>query len=199
MLKIGLTGGIASGKSTVAKMLHELGAEIINADLIGHEISEPGLPAWQQLIAEFGDAILLPDQQINRKLLGTIIFRDPQARARLNAIMHPLIADEVNKRFRDYAINGVRVAVLEAALLIEAGWQSYVDQVWLVVATIEKQMERLMQRNNLTYDEALLRIKAQLPVAAKIKYADVVIENSGSLAATAAQVKANWVKKVNLI
>ncbi|MBI5875976.1 MAG: dephospho-CoA kinase [Deltaproteobacteria bacterium] len=175
---IGLTGGIASGKSLAAKELKQLGAYLIDADEIAREVVKPGLPAYKDIIQEFGEGILNPDKTINRKALGGIVFSNPELRNRLEQITHPRILDEIDKRI--LAIqdkNPKAIIIIDAALLIEAGLYKKMDKVIVVYADEKAQIERLMERDDFTMDEAKQRISSQMPLQEKRRFADFVIEN----------------------
>ena len=159
---IGLTGGIGSGKSTVARMLEELGAPVIHADLVGHEVYAPQSEGWRQVTEAFGAEILNRDHSVDRKKLGAIVFGDPAALKRLNAIVHPLIFDEVRRRVERHRAAGHECVVVEAAILIEANWLSLVDEVWLVVASPTAVIQRVSSSRALTPAEVGARIGAQL-------------------------------------
>jgi len=192
-LTIGLTGGIGSGKSTVAALLEELGAVVIHADAVGHEVYLPQTEGWQGVTAAFGNEILKPDQTIDRQKLGAIVFRDPAALEQLNAIVHPLIYAEVERRIRSLrASNVASPIVLEAAVLIEANWLPLVDEVWLVVAGKDAVVQRLSSQRGLSPDEVSRRIAAQLSDAERRKFADVVIENRGPIEDLRQHVTAAW-------
>ncbi len=181
MLTIGLTGGIGSGKSTVAKMLAALGAVVWDADVIGHSVYEPGMPAREELIAAFGPAIVGADDRIDRKALGRIVFADPDALKRLNAIVHPRIFERMAAMVREARAQGERrPIVIEAAILIEAGWQKLFDEIWLVTASREHVIERVERNRKLARDQIEARIRAQLPESERRKWAKVVIENDGT-------------------
>lgn len=182
MLTIGLTGGIGSGKSTVANILAELGALVWDADVIGHSVYEPGMPARDELVAAFGSAIVGPDGKIDRKALGRIVFADTAALKCLNAIVHPRIFERMEAMVREARAAGERrLIVIEAAILIEAGWQNSVDEVWLVVASRERVIERVARDRKMTREQIEARIRAQLPEQERRKWADVVIANDGTL------------------
>jgi dephospho-CoA kinase len=182
MLVIGLVGGIGSGKSVATAMLAERGAEIINADLVGHEVYEPGKPGFDAIVAEFGNEVVGDDGRIDRKRLGTRVFADAAKLARLNAIVHPLIRAEIERRIERARANGeVRAVVVEAAILLEAGWRSLVDQVWVVSARREDVLARLAAQRGMAETETAARIAKQMTDAERRSAADVVIENSGSL------------------
>lgn len=190
---IGLTGNIGCGKSTVAAMLAELGAEVIDADRLVHQLMEPGTERWRAIVERFGQGILRPDGTIDRARLGEVVFRDPAALADLEAILHPAARKLAEDRI---ASSRKPVVVLEAIKLIEAGWSRRVDSVWVVTCRREQQTERLRQSRGLSQAEAELRIKAQPPAEEKLKHADVVIDNSGPLEDTRHQVEAAWTRLV---
>ena len=194
MKVIGLTGGIGSGKSTVARFLAELGAVIINADEVGHEVFQPGTGAWREVVAAFGQQIVTQDNVIDREKLGTIVFKDAKARAKLNRIMHPPIYKMVKAQIDQCRRQGVGVVVLEAPLLLEASWTSLVDEVWVTAATETTVLERLRGRTGLSESASLARIRSQLPAEERIKHADVVIDNDGNLDELKAKVKELWQK-----
>ncbi len=189
---IGLTGGISSGKSTVSAMLEQLGAAIIDTDIIARKIVEPGQPAWQEIVAAFGTSCLFPDGHINRKLLGEIIFTDDHKRRVLDKITHPHIQNTARQALQAAAQQGIKTAVLDAPLLIEVGWQHMVQAVWVVYVDEETQIERLMRRDRLDRSQALARIHSQMSLREKLLFATVVIDNSGNLEATQKQVFAAW-------
>lgn len=175
---IGLTGGIASGKSLVAEELKRLGAHLIDADEIAREVVKPGLPAYLDIVKEFGEGILNPDKTINRKALGKLVFSNSEIRKRLEQITHPRILDEINKNIK--AVKGKNpdaIIVVDAALLIEAGLYKKMDKVIVVYADNKTQIERMMKRDSFTMDEAKNRISSQMPLTEKRRYADFVIEN----------------------
>ncbi len=182
MLTIGLTGGIGSGKSTVAKLLAGLGALVWDADPIGHSVYEPGTPAYDELLAAFGAAITGGDGRIDRKALGRIVFADPSALKRLNAIVHPRIFEKMAAMVRAARAGGERrPIVIEAAILIEAGWQSLFDEIWLVTASREHVLERVERDRRMPREQVEARIRAQLSEPERRKWANVVIENNGTL------------------
>ncbi|WP_148132946.1 dephospho-CoA kinase [Candidatus Formimonas warabiya] len=190
---IGLTGGIASGKSTVSSVLKELGALIIDADKVAREIVLPGSPAWNEIVQEFGQAILQPDQNINRKELAGIIFRDQAARNKLNRITHPRIMDEIRKRINaGKRGNNYLMIVVDAPLLIELGMTAMVDEVWLTALPKDIQIMRLMEREGLPEWEAEKRIGAQMPLEEKKKFAHRIIDTSGLVQDTINQVYDIW-------
>lgn len=189
MKVIGLTGGIASGKTTVSNFLKSKGYEVIDADLISREIYNVNQEAYNKIIEEFGDAILNRDRTIDRKKLGSIVFNDKSKLNKLNEITHPIIINKILKRIEEIKLKGEKICFVDAALLIEANLIIYVDEVWLVVVDKEIQIDRLMKRDNLTFEEAKKRVESQMAVEEKIKYADYVINNSKSIDYTLDQVK----------
>lgn len=192
---IGLTGGIASGKSTVSRVLKELGAPVIDADLVAKEVIRPGTEAWHELVKTFGEDILNEDGTIDRRRLGDKVFADPGAVRRLNEITHPRILEAIGRRLEEYARSGEDAppgVVIDAPLLIEAGMVDMVDEVWLVVVDQKTQIQRLMARDHFGVEQALNRINAQMPLEKKKRYADVIIDNTGSMRWTRAQVVREW-------
>ena len=195
MKVIGLTGGIGSGKSTVSGFLKELGAVIIDADRVGHEVLKPDSGAWREVVAAFGKEILTPDGDIDRRKLGEIVFANNEALARLNQIMHPRIYALVKALIEEYRQQGVGVVVLEAPVLLEAGRPSLldeVDEVWVTVAPESTVLRRLKKKLGLSEPESLARIRSQLPPEEKIKHADVVIDTDCSLDELKSRVKKLW-------
>lgn len=192
MRTIGLTGGVASGKSTVSRMLAELGAPIVDADLLARAVVEPGAEAYDSVVREFGPDIVLPDGTLDRKALGMRVFADLAARRRLEALVHPAVRARLVARLAELSAVGAPVAVLDIPLLIEGGLHRGVDEVWLVYVDPDTQLQRLMERDHLTRAAAAQRIAAQLPLADKRAYARVIIDNCGSIAETRAQVTAHW-------
>jgi dephospho-CoA kinase len=190
---IGLTGGIATGKSFVSEYLRELGAEIIDADEIARQVVQPGKSALREIVTEFGESVLNADGSLNRKKLGELVFSDPVKLDRLNRITHPYILAEIRmllKKFR--TSNTCRMIVLDAPLLFEVGLDSLVDEVWVVAVDYHTQLKRLMNRDNLTEDEAKCRIAAQMPLDEKVEKAQYIIDNSFSPEETKQQVKRLW-------
>ena len=181
MLNIGLTGGIASGKSTVAKMFQERGAYLIDLDELAHFVEEPDQPAWKAIVDYFGYDILNEDRTINRVELGLIVFADQKKLSILNSIVHPAVVDEWRLRIDDlYEIDPCAVVISDVPLLIEVAMQDQVDLVILVYAAPEVQIERLMERNGCSREEAVKRLASQMPIDDKIPYADIVIDNQDS-------------------
>jgi dephospho-CoA kinase len=190
MLRLGLTGGIASGKSTVAAMLRELGFDVLDADSLAHKLMEPGHPAYDEIAREFGAAIVDSSGRIDRGKLAAVVFADRAKLDRLNAIVHPRVKEALLRQFEEWARNGTRdAAFVEAALLVEAGYDKELDGMVVAWSRPEQQLERLRARG-LSDEEARRRIAAQLPVEEKLGYATEKIDCSGSLADTRRQVEA---------
>jgi dephospho-CoA kinase len=190
MLRVGLTGGIAGGKSTVAARMRELGIEVLDADAMAHRLIEPGQPAYADVVREFGSDILLPDGHVDRKLLGEIVFRDAERRARLNAIIHPRLFELRERQLIELELAQPRgLAVIEAALLVEAGYYKKLDRLVVCSCRPEQQLERLRARG-LSEEQARQRIAAQMPIAEKLRYADDVVDCSGTLEETVRQTDA---------
>jgi dephospho-CoA kinase len=192
MRVVGLTGGIASGKSTVAKMLASLGAPIVDADQVAREVVQPGQPAHEEIVAAFGRDILLADGAIDRKKLGALVFADADQRRRLNAITHPRIAAETQKRLTALGAAGARVAVYEAALLVENGIHRGLGGLIVVACSEAEQIQRAMKRDSLSLEEATRRMRAQAPLEDKVAAATWVIDTNGPMEATRKQVEKVW-------
>jgi len=190
---IGLTGGIGSGKSTVASLLAELGAVIIDADKIGHEVLDTDTKARRQVVAAFGSHILNTDGLVNRKELGEIVFADRKALSRLNQIMHPLIYRVVKAKLEQYKEQGTKVVVIEAPLLIEASWATMVDTVWVVTAS-EANILRRLEKTGMSGEDIMARIHSQSTESERVKVANVVINNDGSLDELKLEVNRLWRK-----
>lgn len=192
-LLVGLTGGIGTGKSTVAAMLAARGAVVIDADRLAREVVEPGEPTLARIVQEFGPEVLGPDGRLDRKALGALVFADPARRRRLEALTHPPIRARLDARLEALARAGFRgVVVVDAPLLVESGLHRAMDRLVVVTADEATQLARLMARDGLDRAEALRRIRSQMPLAAKARLADHVIDNSGDRAATEAQVERLW-------
>lgn len=177
----GLTGGIASGKSTVANYLQEAGAFIIDADRIAREVVAPGRPAWQEIRDEFGERILKPDGTIDRTALGSIVFADPESRRRLESIIHPRVGAEIETRLRHIEqASPEAVVVMDIPLLFESGMRHGLSVIIVVYAPEAVQFERLITRDGLSPQEAKARMAAQMPIVEKVQRADIVIDNSGA-------------------
>ena len=196
MFVIGLTGGIGTGKTQVSRLLEELGASIVNADLLGHEVYAPQSEGWHAVVNAFGEQIVSDNGEIDRRALGGIVFSDDSALRQLNAIMHPRIYDLAEQRLKGLADQGVTTAVLEAALLIEAKWTPLVDDVWVTVSPEEDIIARLQERNNMDEATARSRIDSQMPQTERVEHADVIVENNASLEDLSDSVKELWNSRV---
>lgn len=196
---IGLTGGIASGKSTVSKRLHELyGAAHIDADEAAYRIAEPGAPLWRLFVERYGkEKALKEDGTLDRASIGKIIFANPDERAWLDSVSHPLVKEELLGKLEDCRRLGAEAAVLDVPLLYEVGWENMADSVWVVYVSPETQLKRLMERNNLTEELARDRISSQMPLAEKKARADVVIDNNGDLESTNRQIDKAWNEEIS--
>jgi phosphopantetheine adenylyltransferase/dephospho-CoA kinase len=192
MYVIGLTGGIGSGKSTVARVLEEQGATVLSADLIGHEAYNPGRPAWQEIVDAFGREVVAEDGTIDRKKLGSIVFSDPKHLARLNSIVHPRMKGMMRERLAAMAREGVDIAVLEAALLFEAKWDDLVGEIWVTVVPPEVAAKRTAERSGLSETEVLERIRAQMSNEERVRQADVVIDTDCEKEETRMQAIEAW-------
>ncbi|HSW09310.1 MAG TPA: dephospho-CoA kinase [Bacillota bacterium] len=189
MFLVGLTGGIASGKTTVADMLRQSGAAVLDADQAARELAESMLP---DLVREFGDGMRAADGTLDRSRLADLIFRDATARRRLNAITHPPIFRRLRRELEQLEREGAWAAVLVIPLLVEAGMTALVDRVWVVACSPRSQLARIADRDGLSPEHAALRLAAQAPLTDKLRAADAVIDNDGALADTRAQVAALW-------
>ncbi|MGI6361996.1 MAG: dephospho-CoA kinase [Bacillota bacterium] len=177
MVVIGLVGNIGSGKSLAAHFLEEKGAGIINADQIAREIVQPQQPAWQAIIAEFGQAYLLPDGNINRKKLGEKVFNDQKSLLKLNSLTHPLIYREAQKQITELKKQGFKIIVLEAAILLDSDLKNLVDEIWLIMAPSKTLLKRITKRDFLSRQEAESRLESQTPAEDQVKFVDRVILN----------------------
>lgn len=187
MLRVGLTGGIASGKSAVAARMRELGLTVLNADLLAHRLMEPGQSAYDDVVREFGRDVLAADGAVDRKKLGEIVFHDAARRERLNRIVHPRVIEAREEQLKQMEAENPRgLAIVEAALLIEAGYYEKLDRLVVCSCRPEQQMERLRARG-LSEEEARQRIAAQLPLEEKLRLADEVVDCSGTLEETRRQ------------
>jgi dephospho-CoA kinase len=194
MKVIGLTGGIGSGKSTVAQFLAEMGAVIVDLDKVGHEALRKGSQAWEQVASEFGKDILKAGGDIDRSKLGKIVFGNHKALIRLNQIVHPAIDNIVKTKIEKYRRQGVRVVVLEAAAMLEAGKTEQVDELWVTAAPEATLLKRVIERGGLSKKETRARIKAQLSNEKRIRQADVVIDTDGTLDELKDRVATEWQK-----
>jgi dephospho-CoA kinase len=193
---IGLTGGIASGKSSVALFLERLGARVVDADLLAREIVEPGEAALAEIVQAFGNRVLKEDGTLNRAALGEIVFSDRQARRTLEAITHPAIRRRAEERLSGLREAGVATAFYVAPLLFEAGIESRVDEVWVVYLDPAIQLERLMARDGLDREEALRRVACQMPMEEKKRLGRIVIDNCGTPEQLEAQVARLWREEI---
>jgi dephospho-CoA kinase len=196
MLVIGLTGSIGTGKSEAARQLEILGASIISADQVGHEAYTPNTEAWEQVVVAFGDDILQDDKDIDRRKLGAIVFSDPSQLEKLNAIMHPRMARMVSDKIEVLRGQGVKVVVVEAALLFEAGWDTLVEEVWVTDSSEDIVVGRLKERNGLSEEEAKKRINSQMNRAERIERSDFVIDNSSDMVGLESAIKELWDRRV---
>ena len=189
MLKIGLTGSIAVGKTFVAEVLSSLGCPVLDADRTARQVVEPHTIGWQKVVEAFGEIVLNSDQTLNRAKLGAIVFADEQKRLLLNSIIHPLVFIEQDNWLQTHEARGEKIAVIDAALMIESGGYKRFDKIIVVWCKPEIQLERLIIRNNLTRGEALLRISVQMPQEEKMRYADFLIDSTNGFADTRQQIE----------
>jgi dephospho-CoA kinase len=189
MMIIGLTGSIASGKSTISAMLKEKGYPIIDADLVARLVVEPGTSNLQEIERQFGASVINEDGTLNRDALGKLIFNDPAKRKQLNDLMHPAIRSEMLRQRDELFKSGHKTLIMDIPLLFESRLQHFVDKILVVSVTEEMQLERLMNRNSLSKEEATSRIHSQLPVSEKEKGADAVIYNNGTIAQSQQQLE----------
>jgi dephospho-CoA kinase len=189
-LLVGLTGGIATGKSTVSEILRQLGCEIIDADRLARDVVEPEQPAWKQIVAEFGGGVVTAERALDRKKLGAIVFADPERRKRLEAITHPAIRARFQARLDELAAQGFAgIVVFDAPVMIESGNYKNMDRLVVVVTDDATQAARLQERDGTDEAQGRRKIASQMPLAEKAKLADYVIDNSGDREATAAEVR----------
>ena len=191
MKVIGLTGGIGSGKSTIASFLAKLGAVVVDADKIGHEVLENDSRVRQQISQTFGRVVFTADGRVDRKKLGGLVFSDMKTRTQLNAIMHPPILGVIQTRLEQYRRQGVKVVAIDAPLLLEADWGSQVDEVWVTTSPKATIIERL-KRKGFSYQDAIARIRFQMTDSQRRKMADVVIHNNSSLDKLELKVERLW-------
>ena len=196
MLVIGLTGGIGTGKTQVSEMLEKLGAAIVNADLLGHQIYVPQSEGWHGVVEVFGEEVLAPNGEIDRTKLGPIVFGDPEALKKLNAITHPKIYALAYESLNKLSEEGSEVAVLEAALLIEAKWTPLVNEVWVTTAPEQDVVKRIQERNGFTEEAIRSRIASQMTQEERITHADVIIENEGDLTELKTKIHKLWNDRV---
>jgi dephospho-CoA kinase len=189
-LVLGLTGGVASGKTTVARFFADLGARVVDADALARQVVERGRVAYREIVKTFGRDVLLPDRQINRRELGARVFADPALREKLNAITHPRIRRVARRAINAHLRDGAFLVLYEAALLVETGYYRELDGLIVVSVPEALQLERLERRDGLDRRTARRRLRSQLPLAQKLAVADHVIDTSGPMAATRRQVRA---------
>lgn len=194
---IGLTGGIACGKSTVSRALCALGAAIIDADALAHELSQPGQPIFNAYMERFGREIVTAGGTLDRAAIAARVFADPAVRAEVDAIAHPLIRKAAEERLRAARAQDKTAAVLDVPLLFEAGWDVLADEVWVVALPAEEQLARLLARDkSMSEGEARARISAQMPLAEKCARADIVIDNSGTVKETRECIEQLWRERI---
>ena len=193
---IGLTGGIGSGKTSVAAKLRAMGARVFDADEAAKNAVLPGTEGFLKVVETFGTKIVDADGKLNRTALAEIVFNDKAALKRLEEIIHSYVWQETDKFLSECQQSGERAAVLDIPLLIECGWHQKVDEVWLVVLPVEEQIMRTMKRSGMTAESVQARIAAQMPLEEKKKYATLIIDNSGSWEETEKQVITAWEKAV---
>jgi dephospho-CoA kinase len=194
MKVVGLTGGIASGKSFVAEILTSYGAVIIDADMLSREVVAPGEPSYYSVIRTFGQGILRADGSLDRKALGRIVFSDAAARRLLEEIIHPAVAERAARRIAEERLKGSSVVFYMVPLLFEAGLASMMDEIWVVSVDGETELARLVKRDGIDREEALRKMAAQMPMVEKVARADVVIDNSATPAETERRVGHEWEK-----
>lgn len=195
MLIVGLTGGIASGKSLVARVFQNLGARIIDADRLVHELLEPDQQAWDEVVEHFGKEILHPDKSIDRRKLGEIVFSDSEDRHWLNSCLHPKVFEAYRAQVKRIGTHEPdSIVVFDAALLIESGFHRNMDRTVVVSADEDQQRVRLMERNNLTGEQAVARIRSQMPLTAKREFADYIINNTGTREKTEREAREVFIK-----
>lgn len=192
MKRIGLTGGIASGKSTAAAILRELGARVLDADAVAHELTAKGQPLYEAYVRHFGPEAVLPDGRLDRRRIGQLVFSSPAEKRWLNETSHPLIRRALQEQMAQAEKEDLPAVVLDIPLLFESGWQNHLDEVWLVYVPENVQLTRLMARNGYGRAEAMDRIKAQLSIEEKRKRADIVIDNTGNTAELRQQLVKLW-------
>ncbi|MBM3176133.1 MAG: dephospho-CoA kinase [Chloroflexi bacterium] len=199
MLRVGLTGSIATGKSLVSRYLQELGAYNIDYDLLARDVVEPGLPAWQDIVDYFGEDILQPDRKLDRAKLGKIVFRDKAKRRKLESFIHPRVYAEANKQEKTFVeSNAATIVVHEVPLLFEVGRDKAMDKTVVVYASEENQLKRLMARDGMSKKDARSRIRSQMSVEDKKRLADYVIDNNGTMDETKRQAQDLYQKLVSL-
>ena len=192
MVVVGLAGGIGTGKGEVARILGELGAAVVEADKIGHAVYLPNTGGWREVVAAFGEDVLLPSGEVDRRKLGGIVFGNPEAMDKLNAITRPRIRQGLKEGIEEARRTGYQVVVLDAAILIEVGWTDLCDQVWVATAPEDQVIQRIQARNNLTEEQVRARMASQMSTEERVKHAHLVIENDGDLDDLSRKVSAAW-------
>jgi dephospho-CoA kinase len=199
MIKVGLTGGIASGKSTVSKIFARFGAKVLDADEVARELLLPGQPAWKRLRQTFGEEFFHPDGTVKRKQLRKLVFANPERRSQLNAIVHPEVMKEINRKSESLSsLLEPMVLVVDVPLLLEVGVADRFDKIVVVDARESVQINRLMQRDGISEEEAKQALKVQMPLSEKVEQADYVIDNNSTLTDTEIQVRMIWQELLEL-
>ncbi len=196
MKVIGLAGGIGAGKSEVSRILGELGAEVLNADRYGHEVYLPGTDGHREVVETFGEDVLQPNGEVDRRALGGKVFGNPEAMAQLNAIAWPRIRQKIEDGIEEQRQLGTGVVVLDAAVLIEAGWTDAADEVWVVIAPEGDVISRLQARNNLTEEQVRARMASQMSSEERVQHADVVVANDGDLEGLQSKIEELWQERL---
>jgi dephospho-CoA kinase len=191
---LGLTGNIGSGKSSVGEILRQLGCPVVDADREAHRTYKAGSVTWQEIVAAFGSDIVAPDGEIDRQALGSRVFKEPEALARLNAIVHPATRERVERRLTEFNHDGYAWATIEATLLIESGWTDMVTQLWVVAAPVDLVVARLVVSRDLSEADIRSRIAAQMPAKEKMLLADEILYNDGNLEDLRRRVEQLWSK-----
>ena len=197
MFVIGLTGGIGAGKTEVSRILGELGAEVVDADRLVHEGYQKGTDIWRAIVDEFGKGTISADGGIDRAKLGAIVFGNDEALGRLNEIVHPWVRAVVEARLRELERAGAEAAVVEAALLVEAGWVPLFDEIWVTIADDETAIRRTTARSGLSSEEVHARITSQAHDGDRLSVADAVIENNADLPSLEARVRELWTERIS--
>ncbi|PZC49820.1 MAG: dephospho-CoA kinase [Chloroflexi bacterium] len=196
MISIGLTGGMGSGKTEASRILSDLGAEVIYADQVGHKAYLQNTETWHELVRNFGEDILQSDGEIDRRKLGTIVFSDPEQLDKLNSIVHPRMRQMLQEMLRGFSENGAKVAILEAAILIEADWLSLVDEVWTIEVPESVAVERVKIRSGLQEEDIRKRLRSQLTNEDRSKKADEVIDNSNDINELRRRIEDIWITRI---
>ncbi|OGP71915.1 MAG: dephospho-CoA kinase [Deltaproteobacteria bacterium RBG_16_50_11] len=192
---LGVTGGVASGKTTVVRMLEQLGAPVIDFDLLSRNVVEPGKPAWKEIVAYFGEQVLLEDRTLDRKKLSEVVFRDSEKRKKLEGFIHPRVFEEFIKLVKEYTSRDPNAIIqVDVPLMIEINLQYVFHKILLVYMPEKMQIERLMKRDRISEEMARNMIRSQLPIEEKKGYSDFIVDNSGTLEETQRQVVKIWEK-----